>query len=184
MRIIAGKYRGRRLKAPPGRRIRPTSDRLRETIFNIIGHDIMGRNVVDLCAGTGAMGIEALSRGAEQVVFVDKHPGALACVRTNMDLLGVEHRWRAVRWDAGLDLRCLRTLKMRFSFAFIDPPYNQGLADKVLRNLVEADVLLAGSLIVVEHDHLEGIAPQDGRLTLQDQRRYGKTLVTFLRTMV
>ncbi|MDJ0885377.1 MAG: 16S rRNA (guanine(966)-N(2))-methyltransferase RsmD [Desulfobacterales bacterium] len=184
MRIIAGTYRGRRLKAPRGRSIRPTSDRLRETIFNIIGPDIRGHNVIDVCAGTGAMGIEALSRGAAQVVFVDKHPRALECVRTNMKPLGADDQWQTIRWDAGLDLRCLRALKMHFRYAFIDPPYNRGLADRVLRNLIEADVLLAESLIVVEHDHLELIAAPHERFTLQDQRRYGKTLVTFLRPML
>ncbi|MDJ0720254.1 MAG: 16S rRNA (guanine(966)-N(2))-methyltransferase RsmD [Desulfobacterales bacterium] len=184
MRIIAGTYRGRRLKAPRGRSIRPTADRVRETIFNIIGHDIRDHNVVDVCAGTGAMGIEALSRGAAHVVFIDKHPRAIACVRTNVAPLGADDRWQTIRWDAGSDLRCLRASKMRFRYAFIDPPYNRGLADRVLRNLIEADVLLADSLIVVEHDHLETIAPPHERIALQDQRRCGKTLVTFLRTML
>ncbi len=184
MRIIAGQFRGRRLQAPRGRNIRPTSDRLRETIFNMIGCDIAGHNVIDLFAGTGAMGIEALSRGAEHVVFIDKHPRALECVRRNMEPLEVRHRWQSIRWDVGQDLRCLRALKVRFGYAFIDPPYNRGLVDRALRNLMEADAMHTRSLIVVEHDHLEGIAPPKGILSLQDQRRFGKTLVTFLRPMV
>ncbi len=184
MRIIAGKYRGRRLIAPRGRLIRPTSDRLRETIFNIIGPYIAGHKVIDLFAGTGAMGIEALSRGAEQAVFIDNHPQALESVRRNIEPLKLRRRWQIIRWDAGQDLYCLRTLQIRFGCAFIDPPYNCGLVDGALRNLMEADVMLAGSLIVVEHDHLEEITLPEGRLSLRDQRRYGKTLVTFLRTML
>ena len=184
MRIIAGKFRGRRLSAPRGRNIRPTSDRLREAIFNIIGRGIAGHNFIDLFAGTGAMGIEALSRGAEHVVFIDKHPRALAYVRQNIEPLDVGHRWQTIRWDAARDLRCLRTLKLRFGYAFIDPPYNCGLADSAIRNLVAADVMPAGSLIVVEHDRLERITPPQDSMVLQDQRRYGKNLVTFFRTMV
>ncbi len=184
MRVIAGKYRGRRLRAPRGRRIRPTADRLRESIFNIIGADITGHNIIDVFAGTGAMGIEALSRGATQAVFIDKHPRALECVRTNLRPLEAAGRWHIIRWDAGANLRCLSALDLRFGYAFIDPPYRSGLADRALKNLVDADVMRPGGLIVLEHHHLEGITPRDESVSIWDQRRYGKTLVTFLRIMV
>ncbi len=184
MRVIAGKYRGRRLHAPRGRSIRPTADRLRESIFNIIGEDIAGHNIIDVFAGTGAMGIEALSRGAEQAVFIDKHPQALECLRTNLRSLANPDRWQIIRWDAGPSLRCLSALDLRFGYAFIDPPYNCGLADRALQNLLDADVMLPGGLIVLEHHQLEGLTPREACTSIWDQRRYGKTLVTFLRIMV
>ncbi len=184
LRIIAGNFRGRRLRAPRGLRIRPTSDRLRESIFNIIGPDIQDQKIIDLFAGTGAMGIEALSRGAEYGVFIDKNPLALTCVRTNITPLVAERRWRIIRWDAGRSLRCLSALEMRFGYAFIDPPYGKGLAERALKNLIAADVMQPGGLIVLEHHQREEVKPLDKDMTLWDQRRYGKTLVTFLRIMV
>lgn len=184
MRIIAGQYRGRKLRAPRGHRIRPTSDRLRESIFNIIGPAIHGHQIVDIFAGTGAMGIEALSRGADHVVFIDKHPLALECVRTNIAPLGRPDQWDILRWDAGSNLRCLTALNMRFGYAFIDPPYNKGLLTRTLDNLLARGVMLPGGLIVLEHHYREAVEPVDKRAVLADQRRYGKTLVTFLRIMV
>ena len=184
MRIIAGKYRGRRLRAPRGQRVRPTSDRIRESVFNIIGNDIGGCQVVDIYAGTGALGIEALSRGAQHVVFIDNHPLALECVRANIAPLARPDQWRILRWDAGSSLRCLAGGDHRFGYAFIDPPYNQGLVTKTLRNLLACDVMAPGGLIVLEHHRRESPEALDTRMILRDQRRYGKTLVSFLGLMV
>jgi 16S rRNA (guanine966-N2)-methyltransferase len=184
MRIIAGKYRGRRLRAPRGRRIRPTSDRIRESLFNIIGNDICGHQIVDIYAGTGALGIEALSRGAQHAVFIDNHPLSLDCVRANIAPLNNADQWDIIRWDAGSSLRCLTGLDRRFGYAFIDPPYNKGLAAKTLRNLLACDVMAPGGLIVLEHHHLEKLEALDPRLILWDQRHYGKTLVSFLGLML
>ncbi len=184
MRIIAGRYRGRRLKAPRGRRIRPTTDRLRETIFNIIGSEIRGQKIVDIFAGTGAMGIEALSRGADHAVFIDKYPGSLECVRANLDPLEISQQWNIIRWDAARNLGCLGAFKRHFDCAFIDPPYNQDMAARTLAHLVVSEAMTDGGLIVLEHAHTETIDPDPAHLTLWDQRRYGKTLVTFLRSML
>ncbi len=184
MRVIAGKYKGRRLQAPRGREIRPTSDRLRESIFNIIGAEIAGHNIIDIFAGTGAMGIEALSRGAAHAVFIDKHSRALDVVRANVEALKASHHGDIIRWDAGLNLRCLAALDLSFGLAFIDPPYNKGYADQALKHLAASNAMVPGGLVVLEHHHLEGISLQDKGMALQDQRRYGKTLVTFLRIMV
>ena len=184
MRIIAGKYRGRRLRALRGQGIRPTAERLREAIFNILGPGIAGENVIDIFAGTGAMGIEALSRGAGHAVFIDKHPAALDCLRTNITPLEVANQWDIIRWDAGANLRCLAALDRRFGCAFIDPPYNKGLVRRTLNNLVASAVMRPDGLIVIEHHQQERIEPLDDRIALRDQRRYGKTLVTFLSAMV
>lgn len=184
MRIIAGKYRGRRLRAPSGRRIRPTSDRLRESIFNIIGPDIQGKTILDIFAGTGAMGIEALSRGAEHAVFIDKHPAALECIRANIGPLAIPDQWDIIRWDVAPNLDYLAKRAMRYDYAFIDPPYNRGLATQALENVVACDAMASGGLIVLEHHRREKVVCGDNRITLLDQRRYGKTLVSFLRLMV
>lgn len=184
MRIIAGKYRGRRIQAPRGGRIRPTADRLRESIFNIIGADIRGHYILDIFAGTGAMGIEALSRGADHAVFIDNHPLALKAVRTNIAPLGCPDQWRIIRWDAGVNLRCLATRERRFGYAFVDPPYNMGLVGRALENLLACDVMRSDALIVMEHHCREKIAPSAAHAVLQDQRQYGKTVVSFLRIMV
>ncbi|MBL0712938.1 MAG: 16S rRNA (guanine(966)-N(2))-methyltransferase RsmD [Desulfosarcina sp.] len=184
MRIIAGTYRGRRIRAPRGRWIRPTSDRLRETIFNIIGPDIRGQKVLDIYAGTGAMGIEALSRGADHSVFIDKHPLALECMQANLEPLGNSNQWDIIRWDAEHNLRCLAARALQFGYAFVDPPYNQGLVALTLRHLIESGAMKSGGLIVLEHHQQERIDPAANSLTLWDQRRYGKTLVTFLRIMI
>ncbi len=184
MRIIAGKYRGRRLRAPRGRWMRPTSDRIRESIFNIIGEAICGQQVVDIFAGTGAMGIEALSRGARHAVFVDRHPLALECVRANLGPLENADQWHVIRQDAGISLQGLMKLDRRFGYAFIDPPYNQGLAAKALRSLMACDAMAPGGLIVLEHHRLEKLDTLDTRMTLRDQRQYGKTLVSFLGVML
>jgi 16S rRNA (guanine966-N2)-methyltransferase len=184
MRVIAGKYRGRRLRAPSGRRIRPTSDRLRESIFNIIGSDIQDKNILDIFAGTGAMGIEALSRGAGHAVFIDKHPAALECIRANIEPLEIPDQWNIIRWDVAPNLHCLAKQTMRFGYAFIDPPYDRGFASQALENVVTSDAMESGGLIVLEHHRQEKIACRENRIALLDQRRYGKTLVSFLRIMV
>ncbi len=184
MRIIAGRYRGRRLRAPGGRSIRPTSDRLRETIFNIIGADIQGQNIVDIFAGTGAMGIEALSRGAAHAVFIDKDPRALECVRTNIVPLDIAPQWEIIRCDVGRNLSCLGAFARHFDCAFVDPPYNKGLAARSLGHLTASGAMRAGGLIVLEHALTEKLDINLAPLILWDQRRYGKTLVTFLRSML
>ena len=184
MRIIAGTYRGRRLRAPRGHSVRPTADRLREAIFNIIGADIRGQTIVDIFAGTGAMGIEALSRGADHAVFIDKFPWALECVRANIEPLAISSRWDIIRWDAAQNLSCLATCAHRFDYAFLDPPYNQGLASRALAHLAACGAMSAGGQIVLEHALTERIDPRQTQMTLWDQRRYGKTLVTFLRSML
>ena len=143
-----------------------------------------GDNIIDIFAGTGAMGIEALSRGAGHAVFIDKHPSALECLQANLKPLGAATQWDIIRWDAGANLRCLAALDLRFGYAFIDPPYNKGLVTRTLQNLIDSDVMQTDGLIVIEHHFQERIEPMDTRVSLRDQRRYGKTLVTFLRPVV
>ncbi|HLI74877.1 MAG TPA: 16S rRNA (guanine(966)-N(2))-methyltransferase RsmD [Acidimicrobiales bacterium] len=169
MRVIAGTLRGRRLRAPPGRGTRPTSDRVREAVYSVLGSllDLEGTSVVDLYAGSGAMGIEALSRGAASVVFVDNAPAACRALEANLGSLGLSERGRIVRQDV---LRYLDTAP-RFDVALCDPPYDFDAWDDVLSRL-DAGVAV-----------LESSRPPpvpDGWKTVKN-KRYGGTLVTVAR---
>ena len=181
MRIIAGHYRGTRLHTPSGVAIRPTSDRLRESIFNIIGPQIRGKRILDLFAGTGAMGIEALSRGATHAIFIDNNAQSLDLIHRNIEKVSVHERTTVIAWDAAYDLSCLQDHAAN-DIIFMDPPYRQGLIHKALQNLV---ALPSGnSMIVVEHAAKDALNDLPTGLFLTDQRRYGKTLVSFLSCML
>lgn len=179
LRIIAGALRGRRLATVPGLRTRPTADRTRESIFNIIGDAVRDAQVLDLFAGTGAYGIEALSRGAAAAVFVEIGRQALRVLHGNVAACGLEGRSRVIRWDAGRNLNCLGAGCGPFHLIFMDPPYHAGLVAPALQHLVDARCLAPGARIVVEHDDLEPVAAA-APYVLDDRRRYGKTLVSFL----
>src|SRR6476619_7522754 len=151
MRVVGGRLRGRNLAAPASRDIRPTADRLRESVFNILIHayddPIDGARVLDLCAGTGALGIEAISRGAGFALFVDNGAEARALLRNNVEALGLGGVTKVYRRDAA-DLGPAHPMEP-FSLVFIDPPYGKGLADKALVSLRDGGWLTAGALLVV-----------------------------------
>ena len=130
MRIIAGAFRGRRLHAPKGNRIRPTIDRVREAIFNIIAAEVAGAKVLDLFAGTGAMGLEALSRGAQFCCFVDQGEEAVRLIRENVQLCGVQDRSRIIQGPAASAIRRLGSENELFDLIFMDPPYGKGYIEK------------------------------------------------------
>jgi 16S rRNA (guanine(966)-N(2))-methyltransferase RsmD len=172
VRVVAGLYRGRRLVAPPGDQIRPTSDRVREALFSVLGPSVQGARVLDLFAGSGALGIEALSRGAADAVFVDQAPRAIQAIRANLEALGIEagvHRIEARSW--------LRTASARaeaYDLVFLDPPYRH--AGELGRELSEglAAVLAAGARVITESDRRE---PLELELPFTDERRYGDTVI-------
>src|SRR5262245_43519940 len=152
MRVIGGQDRGRRLRAPRGLATRPTADRVRVTLFDVLGPAIAGARVLDLFAGTGAVGIEALSRGAARVVFVEKDQAALRALRANLAALGASRA--AARVMAGDVLRVLADLAPHeepFDLVFIDPPYTTSLAGRALAALAAACVCRPGSEVVVQH---------------------------------
>jgi 16S rRNA (guanine(966)-N(2))-methyltransferase RsmD len=173
MRIIAGTLGGRRISAPSGTATRPTSDRVREALFSILGRRVVGARVLDLFAGSGALGIEALSRGAASAVFVDDAPAAVRAVRANLHGLEAE----VVRRDARSWLRTARDAALIYDLVFLDPPYRQAPElGSVLAEPVAA-VLAPGGLVVSECDRR---TPLDlPTLTLEDERRYGDTLIRF-----
>jgi 16S rRNA (guanine966-N2)-methyltransferase len=187
LRIISGIVRGRKLltpgKGPDGREIRPTSARAREAVFNIIGPEVRDAPVLDLFAGTGAMGLEALSRGAATAVFVDHSPAAVRLLGRNIDRCGFADRAIFVRRDATKGFGFLREFvpAAGFSLIFIDPPYRQKIDGLMLDKIDRAGILASSGLLVFEHA-AEGRLPEErGRLQLIDQRRYGEAGFAFYR---
>lgn len=180
MRIISGEFKGRKLVSPAGNATRPTSDRVRESIFSILGGGIINARVLDLFAGTGAFGLEALSRGAAESVFIDASAGAIKIIRKNITACGAESRVRIIRWDIAKNLNCLQPLKPAFDLIFMDPPYDRNFIAPTLEKLIKAGALQSNTKIVIEHAAGE-IIPEDlNALHQTDRRTYGKTLVSFL----
>jgi len=178
MRIIAGEFKGRRLAAVKGR-VRPTSDRVREAIFSVLGQAVVEALVLDLFAGTGALSLEALSRGARDAVLVEEHASALKILRDNIKTLGLESHTRVLALPVMRALKKLAGQGEQFSLVFLDPPYEQGLALKTLAALQDSDLLLPEARVVAEHSQRETLPEQVGRLNLSQSRRYGDTQVAF-----
>lgn len=180
MRIISGACRGRKLYSLPGTATRPTADRVRESIFNILASGVPGARVLDLFAGTGALGLEALSRGAAAAVFVDLSASVVKLINRNITACRMENRSRAIRWDVAKNLNCLASQETAFDLVFMDPPYAKGFIRPAITHLMRQQVLKNGALIVIEHAAEEPVPGDATELNLTDRRVYGKTLVSFL----
>jgi len=183
LRVISGTLKGRRLVCPPGLTTRPTADRTKESIFNILSGRFQGKRVLDLFAGTGALGIEALSRGAAFAVFIDQGRASMDTIQRNIRALGLEAHCRTVRWNIRKNLNCLRSTQP-FDLVFMDPPYATDSVTPVLTSLAACGALCPGGRIVIEHNDRERIVLPTNRLELTDQRRFGKTLVSFVDAML
>lgn len=187
MRIVSGAYRGRTLKVPPGQTTRPTSDRARQAVFNILEHapwapELQAARVIDLFAGSGALGFEAISRGAGFCLFVETDDAARGAIRENIDALGLFGATRIHRRDAtDLGLRPASAGEA-FDLAFMDPPYRQGLAERALAGLAEGGWLKPGALVLVERGSDEADLAAPGYEVL-DSRDYGAARVSFLRLL-
>jgi len=184
VRIIGGKFKGRKLRSVRGTRTRPTAERTREAIFNIIAFQVHDVNVLDLFAGTGALGIEALSRGAQSAVFIDISNPSLSILRENLAGLSVESSTRVIRWDLAANLNCLLSMPRAFDLVFMDPPYNKNLIKPALDHLHTSQSLDSDARVIVEHSQREPVDPDPLLFDIVDHRKYGKTLVSFLRYMV
>lgn len=180
MRIVGGNFKGKKLYSITGRKIRPTADRLRESIFNILSTQVQGSNVLDLFSGTGALGIEALSRGARRVVFVEKSQIALSVIRRNVRACALEKRVKIISWDIEKNLNCIESDTPAFDLVFMDPPYNRSIIPTALLNLHKSRSVKKAACIIVEHSILEPILENHAAFIISDQRKYGKSLVTFL----
>jgi 16S rRNA (guanine966-N2)-methyltransferase len=181
MRVVAGKFRGRALATPQHEGLRPTSDRVRESVFNILAHGVAdfaleGRRVIDLFAGTGALGIEALSRGAGYCLFVEEAPEARALIRTNIEALGLMGQTRIFRRDA-TDLGPAGNMDA-YDLAFLDPPYGKGLGEKALAILRDGKWLSPGAIVVLEEAKDAAVTLPEGFVEL-DRRSWGDTEAVF-----
>ena len=162
MRIIAGKFKSRRLKGAPPAGVRPTSDKLRETLFNVIGARVQGAIFLDGCAGAGAIGIEAVSRGAEFVYFVEQSRKACQTIRENLKTLEIREGFKIVEMDL---VRGLNSLDTRFDIAFVDPPYDrEDLYQRLLDTFGSTSHLSTGGLLILEHSKRKMLPEASGKL--------------------
>jgi 16S rRNA (guanine966-N2)-methyltransferase len=183
MRIVGGRFGGRTLRAPGSQAIRPTADRLREALFNILAHGygdpVRDARVLDLFAGTGALGLEALSRGAAFVLFIDNAAEARGLIRANVDALGLGGVTKIFRRDA-TQLGPAGPVDP-FSLAFLDPPYGQGLAERALASALEGGWLTPDALVVVEEAADAAFTPPRGFME-EERRDYDDTQLVLLRS--
>ena len=184
MRIVGGQFKGRSLAAPVGSATRPTSDRARESIFNILAHaewapELEGRRVIDLFAGSGALGFEAISRGAAFALFVETSEAARGAIRDNIEALGLFGNTRLHRRDATDLGQKPASIGAPFDLVFLDPPYGKGLGERALAGLVQGGWIAPDALIVFEAG--EGEAPETPGFTLLDERVYGAARILFLK---
>lgn len=173
MRVISGKYRGLNLAEFRGSDIRPTADRVKESLFNILSYKIMGATVLDLFCGSGSLGIECLSRGAKFVHFNDISPASIAVLNKNLyRLRGEKYAVTTGDW-----LPCVRGLKQKFDLAFIDPPYADDCGIRAIEELASRKLVYSGGMIVYERDR--AFTGTIAGLDVTDERKYGKTYLTF-----
>lgn len=181
MRIIAGIYGSRRLRAPDGTDTRPTADRVKEALFSLLGGDMTGERVLDLYAGSGALALEAVSRGAARAVLNDQSRAARAVIAENIASLGCGARTRLLPMSDMSAIELLAREGARFSLVFLDPPYRMDTAP-VVRSLLDRALLAPGGVIVAEHS-VKTPPETDGRLTLSARRAYGDTALSIYRLL-
>jgi 16S rRNA (guanine(966)-N(2))-methyltransferase RsmD len=180
MRIISGASKGRKLRMPSGRSVRPTSDRVKESIFDILSDEVKDKVVLDLFAGTGNLGIEALSRGAARVVFVEKGRQALRIIGRNLLEAGMTIRSEVLQKDAIRAVGILAQRNESFDLILMDPPYREGWVMKTLERLRRNPIHHEGSLLVIEHDRRETLPDAVEGWEVIKQRKLGDTVVSFL----
>ncbi|MBI1987743.1 MAG: 16S rRNA (guanine(966)-N(2))-methyltransferase RsmD [Nitrospinae bacterium] len=182
IRVLAGEARGRWLKTPKGQQVRPTSAKCRAALFNVLGERLRGSSFLDLFAGTGSVGIEALSQGAGRAVFVERDPRVVALLRQNLASCHLSGEWQVIREDVLEALKTLQTQGERFDFIFLDPPYERGWVEKTLRFLAHPPLLLEPmGEVIVQHSPREVPLPAYGPLQRGVLKRYGDTQLSFLR---
>lgn len=180
LRIVSGKLKGQRLKGPKGAPIRPAAARVRKSLFEILG-DLSGKEVLDLFAGSGAMGLEALSRGANHVTFVDANQQAVSLLFQNLEKTGQLEKCHIMKRKVTLALEALHRKKQRFDVIFVDPPYDQGQIRISLKKISEYGLLAPGGSLLCEHSPREYPDFLSG-LQKVDERKYGQTIVSFFKT--
>ncbi len=186
MKILSGSLKGRNFYMPAG--IRPTKDVIRKAIFDIIGQDLEGMAFLDLFAGSGAVGLEALSRGAKRVVFVEKDPRCVGVINENLEILnkdhviGPEQNSFVFNADTFPAIKQMNKKGEKFDFIFVDPPYYAQLAKKTLKTLLAYDIVQPNNLIIIQHEKRETLPDSEGRFLLVREKKYGGSILSILRS--
>ncbi|WP_110953111.1 16S rRNA (guanine(966)-N(2))-methyltransferase RsmD [Anaerosinus massiliensis] len=179
MRIITGVAKGCKLKAPKGLLTRPTADRVKESVFNILGGRVYHANVLDLFAGTGNLGLEALSRGAEKATFIDHNINSFNVIKENAIHTKLFEMTEVFKIDVFSALHKFHTAGKTFDLIFCDPPYNKGFVGKILETLDQLSIIKNDGLVVIEHSKEDEIKAEYSNLNLIRSQKYGLTIVSF-----
>ena len=180
MRIIAGELKSRKLHFPKTRLTRPMTDRAKETVFNIVGGLIPGKHILDLYAGSGSLGLEAISRGALDVAFVDKADWAIKTIEKNVEELGLGSKVELLEMDVFKALDKFKKAGRSFSLVFVDPPFQQGLVKKTLLKLDQSGIVLPFGQVIVGHIRQEEVSESYGSLKLARTKKIGQACLSFL----
>ena len=178
MRIITGSARGKRLQTPEGLHTRPTSDRVKQSVFNIIQFDIEGRKVLDLFGGSGQLGLEAMSRGAASCVIVDGDRAAQKAIEANIKNCGFDRNCQLIKGDSFTFLQ--RQKKASYHLIFLDPPYGGELLNRAIAEICRIDILAEGGIMVCESASVDVVAPVQAPYRVVKQYRYGHTDLTII----
>ncbi|MBL7072530.1 MAG: 16S rRNA (guanine(966)-N(2))-methyltransferase RsmD [Candidatus Omnitrophica bacterium] len=178
MRIISGRYRGRKIARPEFVSVRPTKDRVREAVFNMVASSVRHSRVLDIFAGSGAYGLESISGGAKEAVFIEKDRNAAKVIGENIRLLGEEGSTRVIVKDMSAALELLGQNAEKFDLIFCDPPYKANMPKKTLIMVNQYDILNHSGLMVIEHHRDEGIPSFEGNVFICKQKTYGKILIS------
>lgn len=179
LRVISGKARGLKLNAPKNDDVRPTTDRVKESLFNIINPYIMDSEILDLFAGTGSLGIECLSRGANKCVFIDNSKESINIVKSNIKKARVENESIVMNLDFKSAIKSLALKNQRFDVIFMDPPYYKNMFNDALSEIDNNNILKEDGIIIVEHDTKDKFPDDIGRLYKSREKKYGNTTITF-----
>jgi 16S rRNA (guanine966-N2)-methyltransferase len=178
MRIIGGEHRGRKIKQPPIDTVRPTKDRVRESVFNMIAARVPESNVLDIFSGSGSYGLEALSRGASGCTFVEKDPLCSNILKENIALIKAEEASSVMTLDAERALKSLGESGSKFNLIFADPPYNYNINKKLLIMIYQYDILDPTGALVIEHSTREKLPNEEGDVSIYKQKTYGNTSIS------
>ncbi|MBN2514685.1 MAG: 16S rRNA (guanine(966)-N(2))-methyltransferase RsmD [Deltaproteobacteria bacterium] len=178
MKVLGGRAKGKRIYVPKGAVIRATTDRTKESLFNIL-QSVEGRSFLDLFAGTGSVGIEALSRGVSHCVFVEKDPYLIKAIKKNLQHCGFVDQFDIIPYHVEEGIQRLAKRKESFDIIFADPPYIKGLVQKTINLLMKYSILSTPGIVVIEHSPRETFREADNKIVLSDQRRYGDSMLSF-----
>lgn len=181
MKVLGGKAKGRKIATVRGRKTRPTLQSVKKSIFDTLGTEVVGAKVLDLFAGTGSLGVEALSRGSKEVTFVEVNRRVLDKLRENLSLLGFDKQSKLVNQDALRVVRRLWKEGIKYKIVFADPPYGNNLIFNIIEIFRVCDIFESGAFLVIEHSKKIDLPHQIGHLTLSNTKKFGETCVSLYR---